>query len=1100
LNKTYPETPEAYEALWSLAVIEEQNLGLYDSARVIYLDVSRRKEEKHKLQAAINAIAVAQRLPETEKPDTGKLTERDKKVVETCQNYVKLFPDRGDETIDVAFIPASTYFNRKIYPKALSIYQLIVAKAKGKSDPKAMEALLYAGQCYVGMKDYVNAELTFADLYAAAPEGKYKDEAKTRQVEAAFQDAEEKRFKKDFKTAGELFLRIEQKYPYYVNLDIVLFNAADAFEKQKDWKTAAEVYRRIPEKFQGSKLADGALFNGAICFENDSNYAEAILNYEKLLTNYPISERAKDALYNIGLCYERMKAYDKMAEAQERYAERYPDSKEVEAMLFTSAKFFNESGKLDRAKKAYENFVRRYPGSAGEIECRFNLAQILFKEGDKRSSEDAFNQLIERNTVLSAIGKNNDYYSAEAAFRLADMVRERYMAVRFTLPPKIMEAQQKDKADLLKKTVEAYSRVIQLKSERLFEAAYRIGEAYQHFADVYTQQERDPKMETTKQVVFERDLNQAAVDLYEKSIEPHLVNINLSKSVKRDSLKKEQLRFVDLSRQAVGQILLSQGSFLERTAGVLLNSPVPEKIKRQPVQYYLYQQKLAETVLPMFNQAIDKYVSTAARVKEKNLGDSLVTALNDSLARVLFRRGDLLEKLSYEMLNNPQMPKELKPSEKEEMAFQLEDIAFEIQDKALKTFEEGYNYLNDQNITNRWKQKILESLKTLDPATYTPKEVLVTVRTGTGPDWQARADSLPLWNKPSRADTLWGAAAVKSVPHDTTARLRDYQAVGRAQGGGLCYLRRQFFLPGKVTVASVAIASAGAYKLFINGVPIAGDTSKSRNPLRVDSFDVKSFLSGGDNALCAWVVNPDNNSGLLVGLTAVIDTSLHYESAFGLLPPVPPAPRVAPADTSGKVKVAAVDSTKKAKPAAADTSAKAKAAPADTSAKVKVAVVDSTNKIKPAAVDSSAKVKIAPAPAAVPPPAPAASSAAAPAPASTPAAKSAPVAAPAPAPAPVPPPPLLAAAKPAEAAKPEEKKAKAEPVPFYKEFKNYGEFQAAIQEAQNRESEAGKEIKNVQTRIRGIKYRIRAVEDNIKSTETDIKVYQKILESKERRR
>ena len=103
----------------------------------------------------------------------------------------------------------------------------------------------------------------------------------------------------------------------------------------------------------------------------------------------------------------------------------------------------------------------------------------------------------------------------------------------------------------------------------------------------------------------------------------------------------------------------------------------------------------------------------------------------------------------------------------------------------------------------------------------------------------------------------------------------------------------------------------------------------------------------------------------------------------------------------------------------------------------------------------------------------------------------------------MPPPAVLKPAKPVvqkpEAKKPEAKKTEEKP-PYYKEFKNYGEFQQAIAAAQARESEANKDIKNLQTRVRGIKYRIRAVEDNLKATQNDIAVYKKILESKERRR
>ena len=177
-------------------------------------------------------------------------------------------------------------------------------------------------------------------------------------------------------------------------------------------------------------------------------------------------------------------AYDKMAEINVRYAEKYPDSKDVEQMLFSSGKYFFKAGKLDRAKRAFENYTKRYPNSKGEIEARYNIALIIRKKGDLLASEKAFEDLIERNDILRKTKKNNDFYAAEAAFSLAGIIRKKFMAIKFTLPKKKMAKQQKEKAALLKKTITAYSKVISFKSEKIFEAAFRIGEAYHHFANI----------------------------------------------------------------------------------------------------------------------------------------------------------------------------------------------------------------------------------------------------------------------------------------------------------------------------------------------------------------------------------------------------------------------------------------------------------------------------------------------------------------------------------------------------------------------------------------------------------------------------------------
>jgi hypothetical protein len=176
----------------------------------------------------------------------------------------------------------------------------------------------------------------------------------------------------------------------------------------------------------------------------------------------------------------------------------------------------------------------------------------------------------------------------------------------------------KEKAALLKKTVDAYAKIIALKSERIFEAAFKIGEAYSHFAGIYTLQERNPKLKGVKKIIFERDINIAAISLFEECIEPHLANMNLLKNVNKDSLKPGQMQFVDLSHQAVHHTLQSLGGYYKKAAFVFIHSEVPAKIKKLPVQTYLYRQKMLETVLPLMDKAFEKHLASIQLAKEKD--------------------------------------------------------------------------------------------------------------------------------------------------------------------------------------------------------------------------------------------------------------------------------------------------------------------------------------------------------------------------------------------------------------------------------------------------------------------------------------------------
>jgi hypothetical protein len=71
---------------------------------------------------------------------------------------------------------------------------------------------------------------------------------------------------------------------------------------------------------------------------------------------------------------------------------------------------------------------------------------------------------------------------------------------------------------------------------------------------------------------------------------------------------------------------------------------------------------------------------------------------------------------------------------------------------------------------------------------------------------------------------------------------------------------------------------------------------------------------------------------------------------------------------------------------------------------------------------------------------------------------------------------------------------------YEKEFRNYGEFKKAIDDAILKEREIQKEIKSAQTRNRGLTYKINSMNEKIGAVEADLKIYRGVLESKERKK
>jgi len=508
--------------------------------------------------------------------------------------------------------------------------------------------------------------------------------------------------------------------------------------------------------------------------------------------------------------------------------------------------------------------------------------------------------------VLAAVGRNNDYFAAEAAFRLADIVRDRYMAVRLKLPQKALDQSQKEKAELLKQTVAAYGKVVSFKSERIFEAAYRIGEAYTHFADTYLDQERDPKLEGVKKIMFERDLGYTAADLYEKCVEPHLANIKLARNIPRDSLKPEQAQFIDFSLADLQRTILKIGYLCKKPVYDFLAAPVPEQLKKLPVQYYLYRQKLFETVEPLYVKSAEKYSAMVKLVADNSLPESLTVALNDSLGAILYERAKNIDALAVEMLNNPQLPKDLDPADREDIIFNLEDMAFELQDKALSTYEEGLNYCTDNTIENGWKTKILNRLKELDPQNFTPKEVLktVTVVSGAGP-WYARSDTAKEWTAILAFDGSWKPAQASAPLVGERPSIAEAMPMWGDSASSCTFLKQLIVVPGKVTSALAVITAKDNYKFYINGTFIKGDKDSVDDWLQVDSLGVTSYMAGGDNAITIYADAKGGEKAVLFRLIYTMDTTIKFESSLAARVSPPPMPAVLKTDTVAEAMPAA---------------------------------------------------------------------------------------------------------------------------------------------------------------------------------------------------
>ena len=873
----YPNKPRSHDAQWNLAVILDSKLGRSADAYTEYLKYSTNvsADSVRREQAALNAIAIAQKMmPPDSSVKEGVLEPASFKVVDAVNNYKALFPN-GKNLSGALLTIGSIYFNRKMFSKAAEYYDQIIDK--GQENDEYFEALFLLGKSHFGRENWEAASKCFDKVWKNASGAVRRSEAYKLLLQSEFSRAKQAFASGAYRNASQIFLSIETRYPGSEYGDVVLFKAAESFEKTEKLLDACDSYYRIVKSYPRSKLAPNALFNAALDYEKANKYDKAAEAYELLTSNYPESDKTKDAMFNLGLCYEKTGNLDKVAEANERYTRMFPGEKDVEAMLLRTAQYYAKANLYGKAVTVYRNFIRQYPQSPKTVEALFMIGKSFLDRQDRDNAVINFNQAEQQHIRLVAAGSpGNSYFAAEAAFALAKMKREDFAAIKFVLPDARFKASQKEKSALLLEATKAFEHVIQYQSEKMFESAYWIGQMYEDFAETWKNQER-PKLDPIKLAVLEKDIALTASNLLQKSFVPYKKAIELSAGF--DSLNPEQKMWVYKTKVGLARNFTVAGGYMVDAGLAMQNAPVPQEIKNKPLYFYQYQKQLLETIEPMKIQARQYFLWAYRQLDSLKLAGENSKKCIDECTRINFLLGNEYDKLSEKMLREPEIPKDMKAADKEELLFQLEDIVYELQDKAIASYEEALRMCKKENIANdEYTSKIMQALARLSPDTW-GKNFYKRVMLATGRDWKARSDSVARWNLKETADEGW--KNVGEVPPTKPAMfpfgnpLYVWQDSGNA---GTVYLREHLFFNGVPRDAAIHFALEGKYWLYVNGTLTASDTTGKHQPDKRDSIaGISKLFTGGDNEVALHVISTDSLSrGVAMVFSLLIDTTQHF--------------------------------------------------------------------------------------------------------------------------------------------------------------------------------------------------------------------------------
>jgi hypothetical protein len=589
-----------------------------------------------------------------------------------------------------------------------------------------------------------------------------------------------------------------------------------------------------------------------------------------------------------------------MTAANERYSLQYPEEKDVEALLMRSALYYVKTGMIDRAINLFNNFIRRFPQSGKAVEAYYQIGKCHYDKDDKSNALLSFTQAEQHNLrLVAAGGAANNYYASEAALYHGIILQEQFNRIKLRQPESLIKQLLKEKTDLLSEAVKDYQRVMQYKSEKMFEAGFRIGELYEGLAEALVLQERQ-STDPINAAVAENEIMNMASQVVQNTFVPYKKVIQLS--MEADSLSLQQAEWVERARKSLGTNLILAGDNMYDGVGAMQNAPVPKEIQEQPLLHYQYKIKLLETLEPLKRKVLNYYVELLDSLPRMNLDDSLTIVCEIHVARLNYLIGSAYDKLATDILNSTKnLPKNLLDNEKEDLLFQLEDIVYELQDKALLQLEDAKRQLIRRKLEKSdWFGKINESLARLNPDKY-GTSFFTSVVYKTDQSWICRPDSVLDWSTAAPPAKGWNAArlflnTVKKVRPDNASFIAGDSA------GQKMYVWKNIFLKGRPTKARISVAIPGKYRLFLNGVLTMSDTAGSTGKFTYDSLSsIETLLKGGDNILACEISVSQPPCVIAASLHSMVDTSEHFTTS-AVMPEVTGIQELVAADTVENLK------------------------------------------------------------------------------------------------------------------------------------------------------------------------------------------------------
>jgi TolA-binding protein/Ca2+-binding EF-hand superfamily protein len=566
------------------------------------------------------------------------------KLAAAIDNYIKLFPHEP-ETAERLAQAGALYYNNNDFAESIKYFKTLLKHFPESSTARYAEYLLM--ESYFGKIDYKSSEIVAKRIRLSSKEADYVRKAEQRLAESIFLQAEGLANAAEHLKAAEEYRRVFEEVPQAEFADLALHNSGLEFDQAREYSRAVETYSVLTGTFPKSVHFLPALNNMAYDYGALSDHRNAALTFERLANEDPDSVKGETYLYNASGFYVKAEEWQRAIRANRTFVSRFPNSKDASNMFYEIANFHLKLDDLDNANAVYGEYAEKFPESPRTVETFFRRGEYYEKKNDPNQAKIEYEKALAKSRSFQARKMDaNEFFAAEALFRLTEIKYREFTAIRFKLPVAQMDLDKERKKNALLEIVDNYTRVAGYGTLRLYEATYKIGETYEEFASTWANQEI-PEVDAARRIVARKEINQTAAELYERALLSYkhaaralsrLTALYTNQAAQiyattdttlfdragrlaaEDTTLRAAQRWIERSKMKISEVIYDMAEINFASVEQLLEAPVPENMDKI-------------TALEFRNQLLGKFVKPLVgdivKAHQRNLSEADSLTLNN---------------------------------------------------------------------------------------------------------------------------------------------------------------------------------------------------------------------------------------------------------------------------------------------------------------------------------------------------------------------------------------------------------------------------------------------------------------------------------------